>query len=92
MFGNAGNHYGFGIKSGLLQIHSDVAAANIAFGYGGSSNFTERMRIVNAGTDGMLLNGRLLIKNGSVPLVENQTGGEWLYRADNSNLLGFTGT
>ena len=92
LFGNTGNHYGFGIQGGLLQIHSDAAAANIAFGYGSSSNFFERMRILNAGTDGMSLNGRLLLKNGSLPLDVNQTPGVWLFKADNSGLLGFMGT
>ncbi len=92
LYGNSGNHYGLGVQSALLQIHSDAAGANIAFGYGTSSNFIERMRILNAGTDGMILNGRLLLKNGSLPLDPNQTPGVWLYKADNSGLLGFMGT
>jgi hypothetical protein len=92
LYGNTGNHYGFGIQNGLLQIHSDAAAANIAFGFGSSDAFTERARIINSGTDGMSLNGRLLLKNGSLPLDVNQTPGVWLYKADNSGLLGFMGT
>ncbi len=92
LFGNTGNHYGFGIQSGLLQLHTDLPSSNIVFGYGSSSNFAERMRILNAGTDGMILNGRLLLKNGSLPLDVNQTPGVWLYKADNSGLLGFMGT
>jgi len=92
LYGNTGNHYGFGIQSGLLQIHSDAAAANIAFGFGSSGAFTERAKIINGGTDGMILNGRLHIKNGSLPVDVNQTPGVWLYRADNANLLGFMGT
>lgn len=75
LWGNSGAHYGFGIQSGLLQIHSDIAASNLAFGYGTSNGFTERARIINSGTDGMNLNGRLLIKNGSIPLDVNQTPG-----------------
>lgn len=92
LYGNTGNHYGLGVQGGLLQIHSDAANASIAFGYGSSSTFLERMRILNAGTDGMILNGRLLLKNGSLPLDVNQTPGVWLYKADNSGLLGFMGT
>ncbi len=92
LYGNSGAHYGFGIQGGLFQIHSDAAGANIAFGHGSSGSFTERMRIINNGTDGMILSGRLLIKNGSVPVDPNQTPGVWLYRADNTNLLGFMGT
>lgn len=92
LYGNLGNHYGFGVQSGLLQMYSDAAAANIAFGYGSSGAFNERARIINSGTDGMILNGRLHIKNGSLPVDINQTPGVWLYRADNTNLLGFMGT
>ncbi len=53
LFGNAGNHYGFGIQGALLQIHSDVASADIAFGYGTSISFTERMRIKGNGNVGI---------------------------------------
>jgi hypothetical protein len=86
------NHYGMGVQGGLLQLYSDAAAANIAFGYGRSTAFTERMRILNGGNyDGMVLNGRLLIRNGSNDAVGGG-GGVWLYKADNSALLGFMGT
>jgi flagellar biosynthesis chaperone FliJ len=40
----------------------------------------------------MILNGRLHVKNGSNPLDVNATGGVWLYKSDNSALLGFMGT
>jgi hypothetical protein len=56
LWGNTGNHYGLGIQSGLLQIHADASVANIAFGYGQSSSFTERARIINSGEYGMTLN------------------------------------
>lgn len=89
--GNSG-HYGIGVQSGLLQLYSDAASANIGFGYGSSSSFNERMRILNNGNyDGMLLNGRLIIKNGSNDPIGGG-GGVWLYKADNSALLGFMGT
>lgn len=84
--------YGFGIQNGLLQVYSDAVAANIAFGYGSSTAFTERMRIVNGGTDGMILKGRLSLKNGTTPLDVAQTPGIWLYKPDNSAPLSFMGT
>ncbi len=93
LWGNGNSaHYGIGVQSGLLQLYSDAASANIGFGYGSSSSFNERMRILNNGNyDGMLLNGRLLIKNGSNDPIGGG-GGVWLYKADNSALLGFMGT
>jgi hypothetical protein len=90
--GNSSNNYGIGVRLALLQIHSDIEFADIAFGYGSSNSFTERARIINTGTDGLMLNGRLHIKNGSNPLDVNATGGVWLYKSDNSALLGFMGT
>ncbi len=53
LWGQSGNHYGFGIASNLLQIHADIAASDIAFGYGSSSAFTERMRIKGNGNIGI---------------------------------------
>ncbi|MFZ1528075.1 MAG: tail fiber domain-containing protein [Ferruginibacter sp.] len=55
LYGGLGNtpQYGFGIQSGLLQIYSDGSAADIAFGYGNSLNFTERMRIKGNGNVGI---------------------------------------
>jgi hypothetical protein len=92
LWGNAGNHYGFGIQGGLLQIHSESSSSNIAFGYGSSNNFNERMRVINNGGDGMLLNGRINLRNGTIPLDINYGSGVWLYKADNSGQLGFMGT
>ncbi len=46
-------HYGFGIQSGLLQVYSDVIGSDIAFGYGRSGSFTERMRIKGSGNVGI---------------------------------------
>lgn len=92
LYGNTGAHYGFGIQVSLLQLHTDLKTSNIAFGYGTSAAFNERLRIINSGPDGLVLNGRLTIKNGTIPLDINNGGGVWLYKGDNSALLGFMGT
>jgi hypothetical protein len=49
LYGNSGNHYGFGIQNSLLQIHTDGAGSDIAFGYGTSATMTETMRIKGNG-------------------------------------------
>lgn len=48
-----GNHYGIGIQPGLMQIHSDGAGSAVAFGYGRSGAFPERMRIQGNGNVGI---------------------------------------
>ncbi len=45
--------YGMGVQSGLLQLYSDGAGTDIAFGYGGSTSFIERMRIKGNGNVGI---------------------------------------
>lgn len=83
-------YYGLGVQSGLFQVFAKTDLDNIAFGYGSSSNFNERARFINTGADGMELKGRIVLKNGTTDL--NNGGGTWLYKADNSALLGFMGT
>ncbi len=53
LFGNSGAHYGIGVQGYLMQIHSNEVAADIAFGYGSSSAFTETMRIKGSGKVGI---------------------------------------
>lgn len=53
LFGQSGNHWGFGIQNQLLQIHSGSASGDIAFGYGQSSSFTETMRVRGNGRVGI---------------------------------------
>ncbi len=53
LWGQSGNYYGFGVQSGLLQIHADISGSDIAFGYGSSGSFTENMRIKGTGAVGI---------------------------------------
>ncbi len=84
-------HYGLGIQSGLLQIFSKTDFDNIAFGYGSSNSFNERLRIINRGDVGMVVNGRILLRNGTIPLHPDYGAGIWLNKSDNSGTLGFIG-
>ena len=43
-------NYGLGIQASTLQIHTDTAGGKVAFGWGGSTNFNETMRIQGDGT------------------------------------------
>jgi hypothetical protein len=85
----SGNHYGLGIQSGLLQLYTDAASANIVFGHGRSGAFTERVRMYNSGEYGMSVNGRLILRNGTN--IAAQAAGIWLNRPDNSAFQGFIG-
>jgi len=53
LWSNSTNSYGFGIQGSLLQIHTDISAADIGFGHGSSSGFFETMRIKGNGTVGI---------------------------------------
>ncbi len=45
LWGQSGNHFGFGIDNYLLQIYTATSIADIALGFGSSSSFNELMRI-----------------------------------------------
>lgn len=47
------SQYGLGIQGGLLQFYTDQSSSDFAFGYGSSTNFTEKMRIKGNGTVGI---------------------------------------
>jgi hypothetical protein len=68
----AANHYGIGIQGGLMQLYSDGSGSDIAFGYGNSNSFTERMRIKGDGNVGIGTNNpqAKLHVSGSVRIVD----------------------
>lgn len=86
-----GDNYGMGIQSGQMQFYTYTSSDNFVFGYGRSNALNERMRIINSGADGMSLNGRIVLRNGTNPVNASFAPGIWLYKADNSALLGFIG-
>jgi hypothetical protein len=49
LWGNAGVHYGLGIQSQTLQMHTDGSGSDIVFGYGQSSALTENVRMKGNG-------------------------------------------
>ena len=88
-------HYGFGVQSGLLQMFSKTSVDDIAFGYGSSASFTERMRIKGNGNIGLGVNdpgfradvgGRIRIRTGT-----DGEPGIWLNNAANNNFAAFMG-
>ncbi len=84
LFGVSGNHFGFGIAPALLQIHTDAAHSDIAFGHGSSASMTEHVRMKGNGRVGIGLNpvNRLDINNGTVRTGSHPTGLA-LYVTDN---------
>jgi hypothetical protein len=82
LFGNSGNHYGFGIQSSVLQIHSVTSSSDIAFGYGNSSSsssFTETMRVKGNGNVGIGTNApseKLSIQDGKLWFTTATTNGD----------------
>lgn len=54
LWGNSASaHYGFGIQGNLLQLYTAASVADVAFGYGSSTAFTETMRIRGNGNLGI---------------------------------------
>jgi hypothetical protein len=89
LYGNSGAHYGIGIQSNQLQIHTDLSSSDILFGYGSSGSFIENLRIKGTGNVGVGINNpgaRLHIANGSsgysggynVGIVSESSGSTYL--------------
>jgi hypothetical protein len=53
LWGNSGGHYGFGVQSSQLQIHTFTSGDDVVFGFGQSTNLTETMRIKGSGNVGI---------------------------------------
>lgn len=107
LWGDAsGGHYGIGIQGSLLQLYGSASNADIAFGYGSSTAFTERMRIKGNGNVGIGVDpsfpldaiGRIRLRDGG----SFNSGGIWLDGPTNTlrsfigtntdNTMGFYGT
>jgi trimeric autotransporter adhesin len=74
LWGNSGAHYGFGIQASLLQIHSASNADDIAFGYGSSSSFSERMRVKGNGKVGIGTSTPGSLYNTAILEIADSTG------------------
>jgi uncharacterized protein (DUF2147 family) len=77
LWGQGTSHYGFGMQNGLLQIYTDGSGSDVAFGYGSSANFTERMRIKGNGYVGIGTSSpgeKLTINSGWLRFDSNATG------------------
>jgi hypothetical protein len=81
LWGQSGNHFGFGIQGHLLQIHTDGGSSDIAFGSGASGSFSETMRIKGNGNlsvkgditlgGSFKMNGALIMSGAITPSVGN---------------------
>lgn len=95
LWGTSGPHYGFGIQSNQLQIHTDVVGSDVVFGYGTSSALTETMRVKGNGNVGIGINspsfkldvnGRMRLRHGT-----DGTPGIWFNKSDNTAPIAFMG-
>jgi hypothetical protein len=86
-YGGPGPNYGIGIQPSELQIHTDLPESSITFGYGGSTNFTELVRIVGDGRMGIGTNNpqsRLDVRRGTEYATAEFWGTETVNGASNT--------
>ena len=99
------SRYGIGLQGSLLQMYSDGASSDIAFGFGSSASFTERMRIKGNGNVGINTStptAPLSFSNNSgnkISLFGDATGGHFglgiqgglfqIYSSTNNNDIAF---
>jgi len=74
-FGTSGPHYGIGVQSTLLQIHAATAVDDIAFGYGTSAAFSERMRVKGNGKVGIGTSTPGSLFTSAILEIADSTGG-----------------
>jgi hypothetical protein len=87
LYGFGSAHYGFGIQDYLLQVYTSRYEEDIAFGYGGSTSFTERMRVRGNGRVGIGTNApeATLHVRGTTMLDLSPNGGGALVLGNNAN-------
>ncbi len=93
LWGAAGNHYGFGILSNRLLIHTDAAFSDILFGHGYAGSFTETVRFMGNGFVGIGLSSptERLHVNGNVRAIAFLTPSDVRYKQNISSLHGILG-
>jgi hypothetical protein len=91
----AGNNYGLGVQSGLLQVHTYSVNDDIVFGYGSSANLVERVRFKGNGFVGIGINPEFILDvNNRIRLrsgAGGNTAGMWLNNANNTATQSFIG-
>jgi len=88
LWSNSSNSYGFGIQGSQLQIHTDISAADIVFGYGSSAAFNETMRVKGNGNVGIgttTPNAKLVV-NGNLKVVDGTQGSGKILTSDATGL------
>ncbi len=89
-YGTASSRYGIGLQGGLMQLYSGSATDDIAFGYGSSTAFTEKMRIKGNGNVGIGVTNpgsklEIVQTSSSNAVSVNQTGSGFSVLAQNNN-------